>query len=190
MVKKILFLGYNRTQTSLIDFLVEAGCNVCYTGDKIQNISGYDLVICFGYRHIVRKRIIEELNAPIINLHISYLPWNRGSHPNFWSFYDGTPSGVSLHLVDEGIDTGPIISQKMIEFLPNEDTFLKTYERLKREIEQLFIDNITMILTNKITSKPQSHSGTFHLSSELPKEFKGWDTKIDSEIKRLHVINS
>ncbi len=59
----------------------------------------------------------------IINLHISFLPWNRGAHPNFWSFYDDTPKGVTIHLIDEGIDTGAIIYQKEITFDRNEKTF-------------------------------------------------------------------
>jgi hypothetical protein len=80
----------------------------------------YDLIISFGYRHIISKEIIKSVNCPIINLHISYLPYNRGAHPNFWSFYDKTPSGVTIHLVNEGIDTGPIIYQRHIIFDNNE----------------------------------------------------------------------
>ena len=71
-----------------------------------------DLIVSFGYRHILRSDFINKCGCPIANLHISYLPFNRGAHPNFWSFYDDTPSGVSIYLIDEGIDTGPILFQK------------------------------------------------------------------------------
>ncbi|NKD54762.1 hypothetical protein HEQ72_04215 [Haematospirillum sp. 15-248] len=39
----------------------------------------FDVVISFGYRHILKKLVIESANTPIINLHTSYLPWNRGA---------------------------------------------------------------------------------------------------------------
>ena len=47
---------------------------------------------------------------------MSYLPFNRGAHPNFWSFVDNTPSGVSIVEIDKGIDTGPVIYKKKIKF--------------------------------------------------------------------------
>jgi len=79
-----LFLGYSREQTSLVDDLVNKKCEVWHTDEKIKSTVGYDLVISYGYRHILKKEIIESSKAPIVNLHISYLPWNRGAHPNFW----------------------------------------------------------------------------------------------------------
>ena len=70
---KILFLGYSREQTSLVDDLVSKKCEVWHTDEKIQSTVGYDLVISYGYRHILKKEIIESSKAPIVNLHISYL---------------------------------------------------------------------------------------------------------------------
>ena len=67
-------------------------------------------------------------------MHISYLPYNRGFYLNFWSFIDNTKKGVTIHYIDEGIDTGDIIFQK--EVFSNE----KTYNKLKQEIEDFFIE--------------------------------------------------
>ena len=93
-------------------------------------------------------------------MHISYLPYNRGSHPNFWSFYDKTPSGVSIHIVDKGIDTGPIVAQKYVNFNNKDDTFIKTYNVLKIEIENLFLDILESLLLNKWVAKKQKGIGT------------------------------
>ena len=41
----------------------------------------------------------------------------QGAHPNFWSFYDNTPSGVTIHLIDAGIDTGDVLYQKKLIFI-------------------------------------------------------------------------
>jgi len=71
-----------------------------------------DIVISSGFEHKVPKEIIEVPENGIINLHPSYLPYNRGSHPHIWSLIEGTPAGVSLHYMVESIDEGPIIDKK------------------------------------------------------------------------------
>ena len=185
---KILFLGNSREQTSLVDDLVSKKCEVWHTDEKIQSTVGYDLVISYGYRHILKKEIIESSKAPIVNLHISYLPWNRGAHPNFWSFYECTPSGVSIHLIDEGVDTGAIIYQRYVNFDKEEDTFLKTYKKLIVEIEKLFRNNIDELISKKFIATPQRRKGSYHSVANLPKEFIGWDSVIKEEVVRLDSI--
>ena len=47
-----------------------------------------------------------------INLHLSYLPFNRGKNPNVWSIIESTPCGATIHKIDEKIDTGKIYVRK------------------------------------------------------------------------------
>ena len=74
----------------------------------------------------------------ILNLHISYLPFNKGAHPNFWSFAENTPSGVTIHKINKKIDSGNIIYQKILDFELNKNkkklTFKDTYSVLISEI--------------------------------------------------------
>ena len=135
---RVLFLGYNEQQTEIITRLMERNCKVWHAQDQIDSIDGYDLVISFGYRHILSKEVIGSGNAPMVNLHSSYLPWNRGAHPNFWSFYDDTPSGVSIHLIDEGVDTGPILYQKYVDISGEDKTFSQTYKKLIFNVKNYF----------------------------------------------------
>ena len=185
--KKILFLGYDRNKTKIIDQLINANCEVHHSKEVIQKVD-YDLIISFGYCKIINRSILDRIKCPIINLHISYLPFNRGAHPNFWSFFDNTPSGVTIHLIDEGIDTGPIIYQKIVKFDDYEKTFSKTYKKLVLEIEKLFLENMNNILTNKWRSKPQKGEGTVHYLNQLPHEFSGWDADIKEELKKLRHL--
>lgn len=77
------------------------------------------------------KKILDAIVRPPINLHISYLPYNREAHLNLWSFVDNTPKGVSIHKVNEGIDKGGIIVRKKIHFKMTENlTFKNTYSKL------------------------------------------------------------
>jgi hypothetical protein len=176
---KILFLGYSKSETSLIDFLENEGHVVNHTSDKIsvEFVSKFDFVVSFGYRHIIKRDIIDVCDGKLINLHISLLPYNRGSHPNFWSFYDDTPSGVTIHQIDEGLDTGDILLQKECEFDIEVETFSSTYTKLINEIENLFKSNINRILDGSISPRKQIGSGTYHKSSDLP-GIQSWNTNI------------
>ncbi len=186
-VKTILFLGYDSSKTKIIDSIRKLGVRVIHQDKKEIEESKFenvDLVISFGYRYLLSETIVEKY-SPIINLHVSYLPFNRGSFANFWSFYDETQSGVSIHLIDKGIDTGDILYQKKIDFDPKKMTFRETYNILLEQIEKLFLDNISQILSLKYPLIKQSHKGTYHHSKDFPSEFRGWDENIDKEINRL-----
>lgn len=183
--KRILFLGYNETQTKLISALVENECLVDHTEDKFEPVAGYDYVISYGYRHILKQSVIDGLACPILNLHISYLPYNRGAHPNFWSFYDNTPAGVTIHLIDGGVDTGPIVKQKYVNFEDADDTFSKTHARLIESIEDLFLDLLPSLLSDDWTARKQRGAGTHHFVKDLPSNFSGWHANIQEELERL-----
>lgn len=188
--KRVLFLGYTREQTTLVDELVNSNCEVWHTQEKIQSTEGFDFVISFGYQHILMKSIIESSKAPIINLHISYLPWNRGAHPNFWSFFDCTPSGVSIHLIDEGVDTGPILYQRYVNFLIEQTTFSLTYKQLILEIESLFRENLPSIIAGNYKPMAQRRQGSYHKVADLPSEFSCWDSNIQDEVRRIDFLIS
>lgn len=89
--------------------------------EQIRNLKP-EFIISYNYKYIITQDIIDFMMGNIVNLHISYLPWNRGANPNFWSFMDDTPKGVSIHYINSGLDKGAIAFQKKIE-LSDEETF-------------------------------------------------------------------
>ena len=151
---------------------------------KSNNI---DFIISYGFKEIINRKVIAYMKNSIINLHISYLPFNRGFYPNLWSHLDGNQSGVSIHIIDEGIDTGKILLRKKISFDVNCHTFSSSYDILKKEIENLFISNWHQIRLNKIKGFKPLEKGTFHFKKEgldfLKKINYNWDTDIN------HAIN-
>ena len=188
-IKNILFLGYTRDETTLIKFLEKKGFNIACISDKSFDPEVYDLIISFGYRHIIKESIIKK-SPRIINLHISLLPFNRGAHPNFWSHYDNTPSGVTIHLIDKGIDTGQYLFQREVKIDTHSLSFRDSHRILVENIESLFKENYKEILDPELRSYPYNGKGTHHNSSDLPKEFSGWDSNIFREIKRLKMGDS
>ena len=136
----ILFLGDENSP--LLEWLKSIGESVIQTSEKLTveyiHDNNIGFLVSYGYRHILKKDILELFQNRAINLHISYLPWNKGADPNFWSFINDTQKGVTIHYLDEGIDTGDIIIQKNVEFDYNKDTLSTSYEKLQKEIQEMF----------------------------------------------------
>ncbi len=190
---KCLFLGYNRKKTKLIKLLEAKGYKVTNINRKISfsDIDNNNLYISFGYRKIISKKIIQRAKRPIINLHLSFLPFNRGAHPNFWSFIENTPSGVSIHEIDDGVDTGPIIFQKKIKFDYKKNkniTFKSTYNILFKEVESLFERNINKLVSKNYKTQKQKNKFSIHKKKDLPKNIKRWSKKIFSYKKNFYKL--
>lgn len=79
---------------------------------------GPDLIVMAGFNEILKAVVLDEL-SPIINIHPSLLPDFRGPHPEFWVLRSGAQeSGVTIHIVSHGIDTGPILAQQRFALEP------------------------------------------------------------------------
>lgn len=188
---KALFLGYDRYHSSLIDFLEFNDYAVTHYKDRIDDypVEDFDLIISFGYRYIIKPDVLARVKRDILNLHIAYLPYNKGAHPNFWSFYDDTPKGVSIHLIDKGVDTGPLIARKKVEFTQKEDSFDKTYLFLVREIEELFIEFWPEIEANSFKTFKVEGKGSFHYRRELPELPFSWNSNIERTLNYLNDLD-
>ncbi len=178
----VFFLGYNREQTSLIDFIERFGHSVREISEKITDLSEADLVISFGYQHIIKQEVIDSAVRPILNLHISFLPFNRGAHPNFWSWIDGTPSGVTIHEIAAGVDTGAIVARVKAKGVNSSMTFRETYAALIEQIESLFKENSQKIFSGKYTAIAQTGDKSYHAVKDLPEWMTDWDMCIDDAI--------
>lgn len=91
----------NRNSIQLIAFLKQRGELVSVINDKLilAAVKRFNpqVIISYNYKHIIDLEIIHYVKGRIFNFHISYLPWNWGSNPNFWSFIEDTPKGVTIH---------------------------------------------------------------------------------------------
>ena len=187
---KILFLGNEKS--SIVEFLKKRCIiEVCNVKVSSHLVSQFDYVISYGYTHIIKKDVLNATKNGIINLHISYLPWNRGSSPNLWSFIDDTKKGVTIHYMDEGIDTGDIIVQKEMQFDEKNETLETSYIRLQNEIELLFKNNWDNIVNKNFKIKKQlKEIGTVHYDKDTHKILDNfgdsiWKLPINELRKRL-----
>ena len=180
----ILFLGDK--ESPIFDWLKSIEESVIQTSEKITpefiTSNKVDFLISYGYRHILRKNVLALFPGRAVNLHISYLPWNKGADPNFWSFIEGTPKGVTIHYLDEGIDTGDIIVQEEVEFNLDQETLVTSYEKLQAIIQKLFKQNWQDIKSETCNRQKQDGKGTLHKAKD--KETlsylltDGWNTSL------------
>lgn len=180
---KLLFLG---PENSVYRFLYD-NHHVTRIEEKLNADlmdKDYDLVISYGYRHIIKSPIIDMYRGKIINLHISYLPYNRGADPNLWSILSDTPKGVTIHHLDEGLDTGRIIRQREI-YITKEDTLFSSYNKLGVQMLLLFETFFTeFVRTNNIPYGTVQDEGNATLNRTKDKNifFKhfpdGWHTSV------------
>lgn len=141
------------------------------------------LSICFGY--ILKSEIIRIPPLGAINLHIAYLPYNRGANPNVWSIVDETPMGVTLHYINQGIDTGDIIAQKQVR-VDWFDTGKTLYKRLEEEAFKFFQQTWPDIKSGRIKRKKQREKGSFHRVKDLEKIDR---IDLDKKYKAKDLLN-
>ncbi|WP_298820067.1 formyltransferase family protein [Chloroflexus sp.] len=159
----ILFLGPG--ESPLVEWLKSIGEEVIATTEPVDlalvMALSPDFIVSYGYRHIIKKDVLALYQNRAINLHISYLPWNRGADPNFWSFVEDTPKGVTIHYLDEGVDTGDIIAQRKVTFSET-DTLRTSYDKLQAEIQALFKEHWLDIRSGSCNRHKQQGKGTYH----------------------------
>ncbi len=146
-------------------------------------------VVSFNYKYIVPADVLDYMKGRIINLHTSYLPYNKGAAPNFFSFYENTPKGVSIHEMVAGLDEGAILLQKEVPMNAESETFATSYDKLMAAIMELFFDNWTALKARKINASKQVGEGTYHTSKELTairnKTDFAWNENIAQVLDRI-----
>lgn len=185
---KVLFLGPD--DSPLLAWLHSAEEQVVSTTHRIDvafvRACAPEFVVVYGYRHILTEDVLGVCANRVVNLHVSYLPWNRGADPNLWSFVEDTPKGVTIHYVDSGIDTGDVIAQQRMSF-SDAETLRTSYDKLQVEAQTLFRINWSEIRTGTCRRQPQTATGTYHrlkdkaaLSHILT---DGWDTPVSTLVE-------
>lgn len=107
-----------------------------------------DLIVAAGFMRILSPDFVNQFPEQIVNSHPSLLPQFPGAHAVRDAMAAGvTVTGCTIHFIDEGVDTGKIISQEQVDVLPGESEEqlherIKTVERtlLPQSVERLLIE--------------------------------------------------
>lgn len=189
----ILFCTNNENSDGLFQWLKDKEKNVYrfenkLTKELVEQLQP-EFIVSFNYRHIIPEEVLQLMPGKVINLHTSYLPYNRGSSPNFFSFVEDTPKGVTIHLMDKGLDTGDVLCQRQLTFDEEKETFASSYDKLIEEITALFREKWEAIKCGELVPVKQVGDGTYHRMKDLEAIREkcpfGWDEVIAEYKARL-----
>jgi len=117
-----------------------------------------DFIVVVAFGHIIAKNILDIPRVATLNIHASLLPKYRGSAPIQWATIKGEDkTGVTIMLMDEGMDTGDILLSSEIEIGPD-DTSGTLHGRLANLGADLLIQTLNAFETGDIHPVPQDHS--------------------------------
>ncbi len=109
-----------------------------------------DLVVLSGLMRLLPPRVVAEFAPNLLNTHPAYLPEFPGAHAVRDALAAGaTETGASVIVVDDGVDSGPIVAQRRIPVLPD-DTEARLHERIKPVERELLIDTVRAVAEGTI----------------------------------------
>jgi phosphoribosylglycinamide formyltransferase-1 len=115
-----------------------------------------DLVVLSGFMKLLPPRVIAALSPRLINTHPAYLPEFPGAHGVRDAIAAGvTESGASVIIVDNGVDSGPIISQERVPVLPG-DTESALHDRIKVVERELLVQAVLDIANGVVDLRRMS----------------------------------
>ena len=134
--------------------------------DRIKTLAP-DIGISAYFGHILRRPLLSLFPLGAVNLHPSLLPKCRGAHPNVWPILENSETGVTLHQIDEGVDTGDILVQRRVK-IHSTDTGGSLYRRLAEESIALFQEAWPKLIKGELIGEAQDHSrATVHRITDL-----------------------
>ena len=168
--------GTDSWHESLVKVSKELGIT-CVTGEKPKNADVVqqiaeakpDIIFCIGSTELIPPSILEVPHLGTINIHPALLPKYRGRYSIPHAIFAGEKeAGVTLHFMDAGIDSGPIILHASFP-LTEDDTARTAYDAFTATGTKLFGDFLTMLSqADTITSQPQREQDATYFPKGLP----------------------
>jgi len=123
-----------------------------------------DLLLSVYYTQIFRPELLSVIHGPAVNFHPSLLPRHRGTAPIIWAIAEGdTVTGVSVHELTVGIDTGPLVDQATLPIHPD-DTGFSVHEKAALLVRALAARLLRRLLAGEGLPERTEQSGiaTYH----------------------------
>lgn len=153
----------------------------CQLQRVVEDTGVFDLGVVVAFGRILRREVLDAPAKGMLNLHFSLLPRWRGAAPVQRSLMAGdSMTGVTIIKLDEGLDTGPVLTAQAIDIMPDENSGDLT-ERLALIGARLLVNTIDDYLTGAIEPVEQSDEGVTHADKI---------TSIDRPIDPCHDVAS
>ncbi len=145
---------------------LELGLEICQpeklrAPESMQQLRAWnpDLIVVAAFGQILRPEVLTLPRYGCINIHASLLPRHRGAAPIQAAILAGDKeTGITIMLMDEGIDTGPMLARRSIEILPT-DTGGSLFEKLSNLGGELLLETLPRYLGGELLPQPQPAEG-------------------------------
>jgi phosphoribosylglycinamide formyltransferase-1 len=109
-----------------------------------------DLIVLAGFMKVLPQSFVSRFSPRIINIHPALLPSFPGAHAVRDALAAGArETGATVHIVDEGVDTGPVLGQQAVTILPADDE-KSLHERIKIVEHKLLVDTIRNLAVKQL----------------------------------------
>ena len=114
-----------------------------------------DLVVSAGFMKLVGPAVLGAFGGRLINTHPALLPAFPGAHAVRDALAAGVPvTGATVHVVDAGIDTGPVLAQRQVDVLPGDDE-ARLHERIKAVERELLVQTVAELVADSTRESPR-----------------------------------
>lgn len=186
----IVFLGLNNVGYDIYEWLCDREDTqvqaLLTTKDQLSLIEDVapDCVVASGFSHVVPPEILSIPPEGCINIHPGYLPHARGYNPNVWHILEETTPGVTMHYMDDSIDTGDIIARRAVT-VDFSDTGRTLYERLETACYELFTETWPSIEQGTVEGDPQDETQARHHRKQEFQDLCELDVHESATVKEL-----
>lgn len=156
------------------------------TKEDFIKLHNPDVTYCFGWSYLLSASILNITKYGVIGFHPALLPNNRGRHPIIWALFLGlNKTGSTFFKMDEGADTGDIISQKEVIILESDDAL-----SLYTKIQSVALNQIL-----EFTNELQTNGRFLSIKPQDKNEGNSWrkrgkiDGRIDFRFNTQTIIN-
>lgn len=150
-----------------------------------------DMVALAAFGQIIPKAILDVPPLGCLNVHPSLLPKYRGAAPINWSLINGdSKTGVTIMLMDEGMDTGDVLLQEKTE-IDSAEVYDELHDRLSFMGAELLLKAVENIIAGSVSRMPQDSSKATY-APRLTKEMEhiNWEENADTVVNLIRGLSS
>mgnify|MGYP001376587147 CR=1 FL=1 len=157
--------SFNADHVDLTELCQKNDIPVSYTPDinseeSTSIIRSYapDILFCFGWSRLIKEQLLSSTPLGVVGFHPSMLPANRGRHPLTWTLVLGLKESAStFFFMDEGADSGDILSQQRFPILDSDDAGI-LYKRMTQTALKQIEEFVPILARRSYKRIPQDHS--------------------------------
>ena len=160
-----------------VDYLILKNVNSKESVKKLESYNA-DIFVSMSFDQIIKKKLISVPPKGFINCHAGALPFYRGRNVLNWAIInDEKKFGITVHYIDENIDTGDIIKQKLYP-ITDQDDYGSLLNKAHKFCAQLLFETLLCIIKNKVQRIPQKTIdaiGSYCKGRKEGDEFINWN---------------